>query len=161
DSMRYVGLVPILGWTALAFLLDAGRGATAWRMLAAVLITLAALMGSSSPWLRSPGRLIALAFAASLLPLIGLVASRWGPRTRAPDALAVTVVALVFMGVVLWRHDAKAGATSQAFYRESLFGEAAAALDRHRPGTRVAVFGDQWIFPTFGSADHLVSVRLD
>jgi hypothetical protein len=70
-------------------------------------------------------------------------------------------MALVIMGTVLWRHDAKARTTAQDFYRERFFGEAAAALDRHPPGTRVAVFGDQWIFPTFGVGDHLVSLRLD
>jgi len=36
-----------------------------------------------------------------------------------------------------------------------------AVLDRQPPGTRVAVFGDQWIYPTFGGRDQLNPVRLD
>jgi hypothetical protein len=34
-------------------------------------------------------------------------------------------------------------------------------LDRQPAGTRVAVFGDQWIYPVFGARDHLTPVRLD
>jgi hypothetical protein len=161
DSMRYVGLVPILGWVALAFLVDAGSGAVAWRMLAAVLIGSASLMSSPWSWLRSPALLVALAASAVLLSRIGIRNLRWRSRRHAPNTLAATALVLVVMGTVLWRHDAKAGATAQAIYQESFFGEAAAALDRHPSGTRVAVFGDQWIFPTFGSGDHLVSLRLD
>src|SRR5262249_48873015 len=44
DSMRYVALLPILGWTALAFLLDAGAGAPLWRTVAAIALTIAALV---------------------------------------------------------------------------------------------------------------------
>ncbi len=161
DSMRYVGLVPVLGWVALAFLVDAGRGAGLWRRLAAVLIVSASLMSSPWPWLRTPAPLIALAAGASLLSRMRIPSLRWESRRLAPNAILAATLVLVIMGTVFWRHDAKVRTTSQAFYQESFFGEAAGALDRHWPGTRVAVFGDQWIFPTFGAGDHLVSVRLD
>jgi len=161
DSMRYVGLLPILGWAALAFLIDAGNGAGAGRMLAAVLIVSASLMSSPWPWLRSPVLLIGLASSVWLVSRIGIRRSHRESRRFFPNALVAAAVALVIMGTVFWRHDAKARTTAQAFYRERFFGAAAAALDRHPPGTRVAVFGDQWIFPTFGAGDHLVSLRLD
>jgi hypothetical protein len=34
-------------------------------------------------------------------------------------------------------------------------------LDRQPAGTRVAVFGDQWVYPAFGARAHLRPVRLD
>ena len=34
-------------------------------------------------------------------------------------------------------------------------------LDRQPSGTRVAVFGDQWVYPAFGDRLHLQPVRLD
>jgi len=37
----------------------------------------------------------------------------------------------------------------------------AAVLDREPPGTRVAVFGDQWIYPVLGDRGHLHPVRVD
>ena len=61
----------------------------------------------------------------------------------------------------MWQHGAKSAATAAAFHREPLFGAAAAALDRLPDGTRVAVFGDQWIYPAFGDRYHLVPIRLD
>jgi hypothetical protein len=161
DSMRYVGLLPILGWVALAFLVDAGSGAGVWRMFAAVVIVSASLMSSPWPWLRSPVLLIALASMACLVSRIGLRSPRWESPGISPNALVAAAMALIIMGTVLWRHDAKARTTSQAFYRERFFGAAAAALDRYPPGTRLAVFGDQWVFPTFGAGDHLVPLRLD
>jgi hypothetical protein len=161
DSMRYVGLLPVLGWVALAFLIDAGSGAGAGRMLAAVLVVSMSLTCSPWPWLRSPMLLIGLAAIACLVGRFGIRSLRWESRRVFRHALVAAVIALATMGIVLWRHDAKARATGEAFYRERFFGAAAAALDRHPPGTRVAVFGDQWIFPTFGAGDHLVPLRLD
>jgi len=49
DSMRYIALLPILGWAALGFLIDAGPGASAWRMISAVGIAIA------PPWPPLPG----------------------------------------------------------------------------------------------------------
>ena len=34
-------------------------------------------------------------------------------------------------------------------------------LDRQPAGTRIAVFGDQWVYPAFGDRLHLLPVRLD
>jgi hypothetical protein len=65
------------------------------------------------------------------------------------------------MAIIIWSHDAKTAAGSAAFYREPLFGAAAAVLDRQPAGTRVAVFGDQWVYPAFGDRLHLRPVRLD
>src|SRR5438034_879557 len=61
DSMRYVALLPILGWTALAFLMDAGAGAPLWRTGAAIALTIAALAVSA---LTSRDLLPILGFAA-------------------------------------------------------------------------------------------------
>jgi hypothetical protein len=78
-----------------------------------------------------------------------------------PRARLAAVIAILLAALVLWRHEAKSGATAAAIHREPLFGGAAAALDRQPAGTRVATFGDQWIFPSFGARDHLAPVRLD
>ncbi len=43
----------------------------------------------------------------------------------------------------------------------NIFGAAAAVLDRQPAGTRVAIFGDQWVYPAFGARDDLAPVRLD
>jgi hypothetical protein len=120
DSMRYVALVPILGWTALAFLVDAS-------------------VPRSGTEVSAP--------------------RRWMTARRRVLALGAT--ALVVAVIVVTQHDAKAAATAAAFHREPLFGAAAATLDRQPPGTRVAFFGDQWIYPAFGERDHLHPVRLD
>jgi hypothetical protein len=37
----------------------------------------------------------------------------------------------------------------------------ATVLDRQPAGLRVAVFGDQWVYPAFGARDQLTPVRLD
>ncbi len=161
DSMRYVGLLPILGWVGLAFLIDAGRGASPWRMLAAVVIVSTSLMTSGQAGSRSPLLLVTLACAGcvlSLIPFRGVHWELWGVERK---AVAAGIIVLLVLATALWQHHRKARATSEAFYQERFFGGAAAVLDRQRPGTRVAVFGDQWIFPTFGGEDHLVSVRLD
>jgi hypothetical protein len=65
------------------------------------------------------------------------------------------------VAVIVSAHGAKAAATAAAFHREPLFGAAAVVLDRQPPGTRVAVFGDQWIYPMFGARHDLVPIRLD
>ena len=123
DSMRYVALLPILGWTALGFVVDAST--FRWR----------------SRWLA---------------PLPG-----WKLRTVGRRSLAVTTGALLLAAIVAATHNTKAAATREAFYREPLFGAAAAVLDRQPAGTRVAVFGDQWIYPAFGDRAHLRPIRLD
>jgi hypothetical protein len=153
DSMRYIALAPILGWAALGFLLDLGG-----RLPGAILVA-AALLTSKVPPLDSPYALIAVALGsvvvARLRPHGGALAT---PRGR---ALALGAGALVMATIVVSRHDAKAAATAEAFHREPLFGAAVAVLDRQPAGTRVAVFGDQWIYPTFGAHEQLVPVRLD
>src|SRR5258706_857813 len=65
DSMRYVGLVPVLGWAALGFLIDAGAGARWWRTLAAAAIVVVALLTSATP--ASAAGLAALAAGTALL----------------------------------------------------------------------------------------------
>ena len=116
--MRYVALLPILGWTALGFLLDA-----------------------------------VLPRERARVPV-----GRWTPVRR---MLALGAVASVIAIVVAVTHGAKAGATAAALHSEPLFGAAAAVLDAQSPGLRVAVFGDQWIYPAFGDRGHLHPVRLD
>lgn len=69
--------------------------------------------------------------------------------------------ALLLAVVIAGTHGSKAAATRTALHREPLFGAAAAVLDGLPPGTRVAVFGDQWIYPTFGDRTHLRPIRLD
>lgn len=160
DSMRYVALLPIFGWVALAFLIDAGTGASPFTLGAAVIIASAALLVSTeSP--RSSVLLVVLALGANILGQARLRAPRWPFRSVRARVLGGVTVALMLAIAMLWRHDGKARATAEAIYRERFFGEAVAALDRQPPGTRVAMFGDQWVFPTFGARDHLVPVRLD
>jgi hypothetical protein len=161
DSMRYVALLPILGWTALGFLLDAGAGARGWQVPAAVVITgLAVLTRDNTVTLSRPG-LIALAIGVALVARVALSGMPWALRTVRQRAVAMGVTAVVVTGVVAATHGEKASATRDALYGEPLFGAAAAVLDRQRPGSRVAVFGDQWIYPIFGDRAHLRPVRLD
>jgi len=151
DSMRYVALLFFLGWAALGLLLANGGV----RSLAAALIASASLLTSGRPWTL----LVALAVSAVVLTMI-LPRRRaaWLPSRRLAIAGGG---ALVLGGIVLGWHGVKTAATAAAVHREPLFGAAAAALDREPPGTRVAVFGDQWIYPAFGDRDHLIPVRLD
>ena len=121
DSMRYVALLSILGWTALGVIAGAARRRA-----------------------RSP-----------VPPAVETL------RTVGRRVLALGIGALILAGIVAGAHRAKAAATTTAFYREPLFGAAAAVLDRQPPGTRVTVFGDQWIYPAFGDRLHLHPVRLD
>jgi hypothetical protein len=158
DSMRYVAPLPVLGWIALGFLLDAGAGATRWRDMAAASITTAALSTSTDRVLRSPAVLIGLALCAVAA---SLVAHLHHPRSGSAGRYALAAAALSLAALVLWHHDAKSAATAASIYGEPLFGGAAATLDRQPPGTRVALFGDQWVFPAFGARDHLEPVRLD
>ena len=86
---------------------------------------------------------------------------RWPlPRRRAAVVAGVAVVLGLTTIVVTWHH-AKARATAHSFYQERWFGAAAAVLDRQPAGTRVALFGDQWTYLTFGARHHLTPVRLD
>ena len=153
DNMRYVALVPLLGWTALALLLDFGGG------LPAAIVAGAALLTSQIPRLDSPFTLVALALGA-------IVLSRLRPATHAlatarGRALALGAIGMGLVAIVVGRHDAKAAATADAVYRESLFGATVAVLDQQPAGTRVAMFGDQWVYPLFGAREHLLPVRLD
>jgi hypothetical protein len=155
DSMRYVALVPLLGWVGLGFLVDAAgpvRGGAA-----AAVLTAAVLLTSSTAALASPPALAGLAVGAVLLGRV-----RWAaaltPRRRLVAAAAGS--ALLAAGIVGW-HDAKAAATAAAIHREPLFGRVVAILDAQPPGTGVTVFGDQWVYPTFGARDHLRPFRLD
>jgi hypothetical protein len=126
DSMRYVAILPIVGWVALGFLLDAGARALRTR--------------TPAPLAAGEGR---------------------GPRRARARILAVSLGALVAGALVAGWHGRKAGATAAALHREPLFGAAARVLDGQPAGTRVAVFGDQWIYPAFGARHHLRPVRLD
>jgi hypothetical protein len=154
DSMRYVALVPLLGWVALGFLVDAAgpvRGG-----VAAAVLTAAVLLTSTPARLASPLALVGSIAAVALLRRV-----RWAtvltPRRRVAAAAGSL---LLVMGLVCW-HGAKAAATAGALHREPLYGRVAAILDTQPPGTRVTVFGDQWVYPTFGARAHLRPIRLD
>jgi len=157
DSMRYVGLVPVLGWAALGFLIDAGAGARGWRTLAAIAIVVVAWL--TSPTAVGAAGLAVLAAGAALLARARRVL--WPRPTLRREALATAAVAMIVAAVVVCTHDTKAAATSASIVADPLFGGAAAVLDRQPPGTRVAVFGDQWVYPAFGDRHHLHPVRLD
>jgi len=166
DSMRYVALFPLIGWAALGFVIDGGAGARPWRLLMAVLICAGALLTSGDARLAAPVTVLGLVVVAGLLPLVirhplrrRLVASRWWPRQG--PLLAVSLGALALGVVVAVSHDAKAAATATAIHRDPFFGAAARVLDEQPAGTRVAVFGDQWIYPAFGARHDLVPIRLD
>jgi hypothetical protein len=58
-------------------------------------------------------------------------------------------------------HGTKVAATTAFIHGEPLFGAVVAVLDRQPAGARVAVFGDQWIYPAFGDRNHLQPVRVD
>ncbi len=158
DSMRYVAVLFFLGWAALGVLVDGGAGASRWRTLAAALIAAVCVMTSGVPWFVLPGVAVGAVVCAVVL-------ARRPPRAPTevrprPFAAGVALVAAL-MALVVWWHGAKATAGGAAFYGEPLFGAAAAVLDRQPAGTRVAVFGDQWIYPAFGDRLHLQPVRLD
>ena len=157
DSMRYVALLPILGWTALGFLIAAGAGARWWRTLAAVAIVAVGLLTS----VTLPVAAALAALAAGVALLVRARRTAWPRRTLRHAAVATGVVAMTVATVVVWAHDTKATATGAAILGDPLFGGAAAVLDRQPPGTRVAVFGDQWVYPTFGDRHQLRPVRLD
>src|SRR5262249_54138098 len=138
DSMRYVALLPFIGWAALGFVIDGGAGAAPWRVVTAVLISAGALLASGHARLASPLFLFGLATMAGLLPFVDrrLVAWRWRPRQG--PLLAVIIGALTLGGFVAISNDAKATATAAAIHRDSLFGAAARGLDEQPPGTRRA-----------------------
>jgi hypothetical protein len=185
DSMRYIALLPILGWVALGFLVEAA--ARHWRALLATLVTTAALLASGIALLASPVVLVALALGARLLQwraqqwptkrpsgtrgalrfsvtrLAGgrLCTEAWRANAVRRELLVASTLVLVVAAIVVWAHGAKSAATTAAVYREPLFGAAVAVLDRQAAGTRVAVFGDQWVYPAFGARNHLQPVRLD
>ena len=156
DSMRYIALLPILGWTAVGLLIGAGAGAPHTRTMLAALLALGALSVSLSGWRD-------VALVAVVILVLAVLSSRAGAWTFPRRVvLAATVLSLVVVAVsVAASHAAKAAATAAAVYREPLYGAAVAVLDRQPVGTRVAVFGDQWIYPTFGARHHLVPVRVD
>lgn len=162
DSMRYVALLPILGWTALGFLVDPGRtGPSRWRTVAAIALVLAAVLTPASSGVPWGVTLLALAVAAAILVPRSRAIVPWTLRAERHAAIAIGAgVALLFVFVAA-THPAKADATRTALHREPLFGAAAAVLDRQPPSTRVAVFGDQWIYPAFGDRTHLRPIRLD
>jgi hypothetical protein len=152
DSMRYVGLLAILGWVALGFVVGAGVHRS--RTIVASAITTAAVLAG----LPRPAAMVVLALAVPGAVVAALVRPGTGRRV-APVALVTAVLIAAALGT--WQHGAKSAATAAAIRREPLFGAAAAALDRLPDGIRVAVFGDQWIYPAFGDRYHLVPVRLD
>ncbi len=169
DSMRYVALVALIGWVALATSLDGGvardGGYARVRALAATLVTVGCLLTSPDVRLRAPAVIVGLAVAAAVAS--GVVAhlprSPWRTRVRGArlGAFAATAVVLFVAGIVFWRHDVKAMATSASISGERFFGRAADVLDAQPAGARVAVFGDQWVFLTLGARNHLEPVRVD
>jgi hypothetical protein len=185
DSMRYVAVLALLGWAALGVLVNAGAGAKVARTVAAILIAAAAGVMTLEPrWLILPlAGAVFLGIYRSLGERPGARRARGTWRAlRAPGVhgavlparrrgsenawLPIRACALVGgMAVaavaVLWSHEARVSAGRAAFYSEPLFGAAAAVLDGQPPGTRLAVFGDQWIYPSFGERLHLRPVRLD
>ncbi len=82
DSMRYVALLPILGWVALGFLIDAGAGAPSWRTLAAVAV-------AAGGWLTWE---LTLASALAMLTA-GAVGAALIARVGTPDRRARCVAA--------------------------------------------------------------------
>jgi hypothetical protein len=157
DSMRYVALLPILGWTALGFLIDGGAGAPWGRTLTAALIAAAGLMTSATA--------AAGATLAVLAVVVALLARPWRhaspPSTMRHGTVAAAVIAMILAAVVVGTHGRKAAATGAAVLRDPLFGGAVAVLDRQPPGTRVTVFGNQWVYPLFGDRHQFDPVRLD
>jgi hypothetical protein len=149
DSMRYVALVPLLGWIGLGFLLERAGPLVTVVVVATVLLA----AGFSPPLLLAIALVVGASWALRLR--VGILAPRH-------PAVALGIVAILALtALTVWRHHAKARATAESIVREPLFGAAAAVLDRQPDGTRVAVFGDQWIYPSFGARDHLRAVRLD
>jgi hypothetical protein len=135
DSMRYVAVLPFLGWVALGFLL-AGPD---WR----------ARPGPNAGRPR-PDPAARTGITARGLP---------GPATLGLGG--VVIGTLVVGALVAGLHRHKAAATAAWIHGEPLFGPAAGVLDGQPAGTRVAVFGDQWIHPAFGDRHHLRPVRMD
>lgn len=119
DSMRFVALIPIVGWVALGFLVDT---------------------------------------VARRVPVTAAAPSRMTGRGR---LLVLGALALGGAVGVAGSHGTKVAATTAFIHREPLFGAVVAVLDRQPSGARVAVFGDQWIYPTFGDRNHLQPVRVD
>jgi hypothetical protein len=121
DSMRFIALIPILGWVALGFLVD-----TVARK--------------------------------ERVPVAAAAPSRMTRRGR-----LLVLGGLAFGGAVgvAGSHGTKVAATTAFIHGEPLFGAVVAVLDRQPAGARVAVFGDQWIYPAFGDRNHLQPVRVD
>jgi hypothetical protein len=159
DSMRYVALLPLFGWAALGFLIATGAGG--WRTVAAIGITTGSLLASGSAILRSPLLLAALGLGVVVLASLQRGDGWRPPKRLRAEALTVGAATLGLAVIVAGWHGAKAAATEASFYQEPLFGGAVAVLDRQPAGTRVAIFGDQWVYPALGARDHLVPVRLD
>ena len=105
---------------------------------------------------------------------LGFLVDAIARRERGPGALAAAsrvtargrslvlgTLALAATAGLVGSHRQKAAATTAYIHREPLFGDVIAALDRQPSGSRVAVFGDQWIYPAFGDRNHLQPVRVD
>src|SRR5207249_10133079 len=104
---------------------------------------------------RSAAMVFALAVPGAVIA--ALFRCRAGRRST---RVALVIGVLIAAALGAWRHAEKSAATAAAFHREPLFGAAASALDGLPDSTRIAVFGDQWIYPAFGDRYHLVPVRL-
>jgi hypothetical protein len=152
DSMRYVALLPLLGWAALGALLDAGAGAPRGRTAVAIAVTAGAVSMGGLPARHAAVMLGVIGVVAMLAARVPVALDR-----RAAVASAVAVAAIL----VVTGHGRKAAATAAAIHGEPLFGPAAVVLDRQPPGTRVALFGDQWTYPALGDRGHLRPIRLD
>jgi hypothetical protein len=156
DSMRYVALLPMLGWAAFGRLVNAGIGAPPWRAAVAIVAGTVAVLGalglSRTAVVMLGGAVVIATIAACL---------EWPRRVVFAPLVASLVAVGLIAALAWWWHDAKAAATAESLYRERLFGPAMAVLDRQPRGTRVAIFGDQSVYPTFGAQHHLEPVRLD
>jgi hypothetical protein len=149
DSMRYVALLPLLGWTALAIVIAALR-----RWVRLPLVTALMIAGG---WASG----VSLGAWAGATAMAAAVATAWWGLRRFVPRMSGAVALAAALGLFAWLHAGKAAETGASIYREPLFGRAAAVIDRAAPGTRIAIYGDQWTYPAFGDRHHLVPIRVD
>src|SRR4029453_7320487 len=130
DSMRYVALVPLIGWAALGFVIDGGAGAGPGGVLTAVLISGGAVLSSEdSP--RAAQLAVGLAAIAAVLLFVGLRLIPWRWRPREGPLLALSLGALTLGGMVVVSRAPQARATPPG-------GVAGAALRRRGARARRA-----------------------
>ena len=141
DSMRYIALAVILGWAALAFLIDAGAG---WRARAGRggrARRRGRLASAPDPLLHSPVLLVGMAVLAAVVASRVHDACAWSRAVRGYCGTRFMVAVRGDgrgAGVALISPASCSGATTQggataaAIYGERFFGEAARVLDGSR-----------------------------